>query len=752
MLNDEVERFLFGTIDNTGATAVRAFAKNDLQVMHNHFQEFFEYLDAQKLRTPKGLDWIQARYASLTQLDLMLEMQQLRRMHCTMWFECVREIVSAEKSDVKFIATDHPVTIYNSACPPTSAASQYPDEPSIGLIGTQTVFALDADHCLILSNLEYAQDPTGVDLLAPRQNARYAGQTITRTDALIRQRELASDEVIAINSLLKLRSRQYIAAYEETWLFPEKIGPIRWEEIGKVLQPTKDGLWHFGGEIYVGYQDGSTHFQDAFGRTDTRHKFLNKKDPVADPSLNDKCGCGSGRRFKRCCRGIAVEERPPWDVYSIRERNQIFCNAVIDILGLNKEKTWEDVRRELSDDQVKRIHEMIELLWPNDTNIAELLPRPDSRIFRTVYMGLVDPRTIAASVISSLAYFDEIIVLNPFPNPAYMTPEYSPTKSPGQHKSQLLKNVSVLLSLIPFIEAGIVHLVPDPMEFNADFRRAIMSAIQERTTNWKPKKEEIRQAQALAKDDFERNILRLPEDSLRRKVLSSQPDITPELLESTIEFMKEKLLSDPLALLQPLQAGKDDGELQIFRGISLELGLFLAHLTGSAIYTDDPATWRQLHEHTSAAENAGQPLSRDALAERLKSLTFTIEVNPQINLETRNAGKLGRVRRVFRQIWNLALTQNNGKSIDEREKKLIIDLDRAFVKAGTEWSTCGTMAGPSTRFKRRIEPSAPAKGFSVNSVRRLLITFGREKHLVSVPIALFLTLEGVEDEISAQQA
>ena len=738
-LNDKVEKFLFGAIDATGATAVRAFAGSDQRVIHEYFQRFFEYLNAQKLRTPKGLDWIKSKYPSLTQTDLMLEIQHLRHMHCTMWVECVREIVSAEKSDVKFIVTDHPVTAYSSACPPTSSACQYPEDPSIGLKGTQTVFALDADHCLILTNLEYAQDPTGLDLLAPRQNARYSGQTLTRTDAMIRTRMLTADEVVAINSLLKTRSRQYAAAYEEAWLFPEKTGLIDWEDIGRVLLPPSDMLWSFGGEIYIGYKDGSTQYQDAFGRTDTSHEFLKKKALLTAPAANDPCGCGSGRRYKKCCSGMAIEDRPPWDIYSIRDRNRMFCNAVIDILGLNKRKTWEDVRRELSNDQVKSIHEMLKMLWPRDTNIANLLPRPDRRVFRAIYMGLIDPRTIDASVISSLAYFDEIVILNPFPNPVYMNSEYSPTRSPAQHKSQMLKNVSVLLMLQPFIDAGIVHLVPDPMEFNADFRRAIRAMIEKRTANWKPTNEDMRLGMALARDDFERRRLRLPEDELRREVRKSQPDIGPEPLERTIEHMKEKLANDPFALLQPVSTDKDGEELQAMRRMNLELALFVAHLTGSAIYTDAPSDWRQLHEHTSAAADVGQRSQWAPLAEKLASLIFTIDANPLISLETRKAGKLGRMRRVFRRIWNTTLTQGKDANVDEIAKQLATSLENASVKAGIEWDTCSTTKGPSERFCRRIELSAPDAGFNMNSVHRLLTTLVRTNYIESVPIALFLT-------------
>ena len=677
----------------------------------------------------------------------MLEMQQLRQMHCTMWFESVREVVSAEKSDVKFIVTDHPVTTYNAAHAPASSACHYPEDTSIDLKGTQTVFALDADHCLILTNLEYAREPTGVDPLAPRQNARYSSQTLTRTDAMIRTRMLTRDEVVAINFLLKARSRKYVAGYEESWLFPEKTGAIAWKDIGWILLPPGDMLGQFGGEILIGFGDGSTRYQDAFGRTDASYRFLKKEIPPASPRPNDPCGCGSGRRYKKCCRGVAIEDRPPWDVYSIRDRNLIFCNAVADILGLNKGKTWEDVRRHLSNEQVKSVHEMLEVLWPKDTNIADLLPRPDRRVFRGVYIGFVDPRTIAVSVISSLLYFDEIVILNPFPNPVYCNPDYSPTKSPAQHKSQMLKNVSVLLILQPFIDTGVVHFVPDPMEFNSDFRRVMMEMIEKRGANWAPKHDEMQSGVALARDDIERQILRLPEDQLRRQIRESQPDINPEQLERAIQYMKEKLANDPLALLQPVSVDKDGGQIQGFRGMNLELALFVAHLTGAAIYTDEPAYWRQLHEQTSAAKDVGQRFHWAPVAEKLGSLRFLVEANPLINLEARNAGKLGRMRRVFRLIWNTALTHGTDADSDETVMQLVSSLQNSSTKSGIEWDTCSTTTGPSERFRRRIELSASSTGFGMNTVHRLLVTSGRTKYVEFVPFTLFHRLENIQDEI-----
>lgn len=746
-LNDEVEKFLFGKIDSSGATAVRAFVCNDQRAIHNNYQQFFEYIDAQKLRTPKGLDWIKSKYLNLTQNALMLELQHIRRMHCTMWFECVHEIVSAEDSDIKFIVTDHPVTAFNSAYDSLSPARGHLEDPPISFMGTQTVFVLDAEHCLILTNLEYAKDPNGVDLLTSRTNARYTGHSLTRTDAIIRSRILTRDEVVSINYLLKRRSRKYIAAYEEAWLYPEETGVVSCEETSRILLPPSDKLGLFGGEFFFEKKDGSMQYRDAFGRSEKSNKFLIKKVPGSAPSPNDLCGCGSGRRFKKCCFGIAIEDRPPWETYSIRERNMMFGDAVVDILGLNNGKTWEDVRRELNNDQVKSIHEMLAMLWPRGTNIAELLPRPDSRVFRAVYLGLIDPRTIVFSVISSIAYFDEIVILNPFPNPVYMNPDYSPTQSPARHKSQMLKNVSALRALMPFIHAGIIHLVPDPGDFNADFRHLMNSYIKSRNANRSPTQEEMRTTEALAKDDSERILSRIPKDRLRRIVRERQPGIDQELLESKVESMKERLSKDPFALLQPIQDDKDNGELLVGRRMSLELGLYYAHMTGSAVYTDELYEWNLLHD--SSIADVGQHSRWAPLGKNVVNLRFRIETNPLVNLEARNAGKLVRMRRVFRRILNSIRTQTEDVNVDKAIQNIVSNLKYAIAKTDIEWDRCCMAPESSSKLHRRIEFSAPNKGFTMNSVHRLLIAFGRTPSRKSIPLALFLRLEETQDDDSS---
>lgn len=741
--NDEIERFLFGAIDTTGSLAMGALVDNDIARLHKLFNNFFEYLDAQKIRTPKGLDWIKTKYPQLNQLQLMLEMQNIRQMHCTMWVEAVREIVSAEDSDIKFILTDHPVTIYNPACPPESVHCKYPDDPSIAFKGSQTIFPLDFNHCLILTNLEYAREPERTDLLTNRTNARHFGQTISRIDTMIRSRKLKPEDVRAINYILKARARRYIAAVNKDLLFPEVSLKNSWVEIGKVLLPPKNELCHFGGEIYVGYKDGSTHYQDEFGRTVGDLPYLKKAPRSGKIWPNEPCICGSGKKYKKCCRDKPSADRSSTTEYSIRERNIMFFNAVTNILSLTKGKTWEDIRRELSDDQVKDIHNAFGCLWPKETNVVDLLPRPDQNVFRSLYTGLIDPRTILRNVASFSLYFDEIIVLNPFMNPAYVKPEYSPIHSPSQYKQETLKNVLLLMQLISFIEAGIVNLIPDPCTFNHSLRKQIWDMAQARLKHRKLDAEHMKSMEELCKDDFKRSMSGLTDESLKRHLKNSSPDLSDDKVEEVLDYMKRKRLEDPLALLQPIVPGEEGGQLLISHlSPNFELGFFLSQITGSIMYTDNKHRWGEI---TGAINHIGPPQESlwNPLAIYMGELDFIFEINPIVNLQMRQMGKLGLIRNVLRKIFVSIQGEHDPGRIKSLSQKLADELREAHAKSQAEWNLIQKKAElresevPTFNYNGKIDCVIPACGFGINTVHRLLLSYGSINYLKSVPMAMF---------------
>jgi hypothetical protein len=731
VINDEVEKFLFGSIDTRGAKAVRAFVSGDASEMHHAFQDFFEFIDAQKLRTPKGLDWIKARYPALDQAQLMIEMQGLRFMHCRMWTEGVREIVSAEDSDVKFIISDHPVTIFNAAVSPNSPDCVYPSDPPLEWIGSQTVFVLDANTCLILTHLEYAQDPPPASLIVPRTNARYRGSSLVRTDAFIRTRKLSRDEIVAINYLLKNRARKFLAASNRDWLFPERSFTGEWCDIAQILLP-KDSLWRFGGEIYVGYDDGRSSYQDAFGRTSGADQYLRRKVVKADLRPNDNCGCGSGHKFKRCCQNLPTEDRPTWEVYSIRERNLMFCRAVEDILGLNAGKSWQDVQRELSDDQVKRIHEAFGSLWPEDTDLPSLLPKPRAGILRAVYLGISDPRIISSLVLGWLSYFDEIVLAHPFINPLHMRPEYSPTLSPSQHKEQTLKNVLLLFMLDPFIQAGYIHLIPNPGDFDRQFFRAILDMAKERTVSWRPSRERGGLQKAVADDDFRRMMLRRPEASLRSSIRREFPEASATQIDATVAYAKSQLEADPFALLQPVEPGEAGAQFHCSKGYNLEVAMFLASLTGSIIYTDIDAHWQHLHLHAQDARGA-EDSHRAPVAEAFHTAEFPIQLDAQLMFGELRRGRFVRIKEELSALAEATQQQGHAPRTDQLSSKIL----KAAESAQRAWSK----EPIGNQVAARIEVSIPANGFERNEVRRLLLTYGRAKAVHPIAVALRVKFE-----------
>lgn len=738
IVNDEVEKLLFGSIDDRGSKAVRAFSDGDISVMNSAFHDFFEFLDAQKLRTPKGLDWIKSRYSSLDQVQLMVEMQGLRLIHCTMWAEGVREIVSAEDSDIKFIITDHPVTVYNAKKPPTSTDCAYPEDPSIEWLGTQTLYALDANTCIILTHLEYAQDPKATNITAPRTNARYRGQSLVQTNAFIRTRKLSRNEVSAINYLLKSRACRYVAASNKEFLYPEKSFTGTWRDLAQVLLPKND-LWRFGGEIYVGHADGSTQYQDAFGRTSDSHKYLRRKQRNTNLGPNAACGCGSGRKFKYCCRDVPLTDRPTWEVYGIRERNLIFCSAVQNILGLEAGKTWEDVRRELNDQHVKRIHEMFASLWPEDTELAELLPRPREGTFRAIYLGPCDPRTVEATVLGWLPYFDEVVLAHPFVNPLHIKPEFSPTHSPSQHKAQTLKNVLLLLVLKPFIQAGLVHLIPDPGDFNPQFGMTTLGLAEQRTAGWKPSGNGLERLEALAKDDHRRLMLQLPNASLESLMRQHMPEATYRQLEEVIAFIKSEATADPYALLQPLELGETGAQLLCMKGYNLESAMYIASLTGACIYTDIDAHWQQLHMHAVSGDQF-QNSAWKPVVDILRDVSFPIEMNANTLLNALRQARFASFRPVLRWISEAARQSSAEQYADHISKQL----NKAAQGLQRDWANVPS----SLRLIGRIQLSVPTSGFERNEVRRLLLTFGRAKSVHPVPYAMLIKLE--EDSIMTE--
>lgn len=275
---DQLEKRFFGAIDNRGRQSVEVFADyNGCSAAATQiFQVLPQYMDAQRFRTPRGLDQLKVLTAAGSHNLTLMAMQRLYQLHTTMWTEGVWEFVRARVSPTKFIVTDEPVTFFNRRIFPSEIG--YPGAIELDQIGTRTLFPLGLDCCLIITHTQLTRNPLAKPN-EPRVNARAYQATIKYLLDIQFGRELEEDEVLRVNFILKKRATRYIAAAKGEWLYPERrVSTVNWSKLDDdwFLFPNLYKV-SFASGIVVGYRDGSSWAPDEYGRHPGNPNYQDEK-------------------------------------------------------------------------------------------------------------------------------------------------------------------------------------------------------------------------------------------------------------------------------------------------------------------------------------------------------------------------------------------------------------------------------------------------------------------------------------------
>lgn len=738
-VNDEIERMFFGDIDKRGADAVRAFCGDDQGAWHQHFRDLFEFLDVQKLRTPKGLAWLRQHYPEIARLgevmpgvaqnQLMFEMQGIRMLNVTTWTTGVREIVSAERASVKFILSDHPVTVYNYAIPPSDARNRYPEDPSTALKGSQTLFPLGPDHLLILTNLEYAKNPmTRPD--AKRTFARNYQSTMVSTIDFIRKRYLTDAQVAEVNFVIKARASRYVAGSRREDLFPERVVSKPWSELRATFLPHPEDLYRFGGEMYASFENGDVHYQDEFGRTEKPREWLQKGSPKTQPRPREYCPCGSGHSFRNCCRDKPEHLRMSWTEKSIRERNMMFMDALTRLFEL-KTKDWDTVRREMTDGKIAQMYRLYEALWPFETDLLALLPKPDGKM-RSVYTGSLHPKLITEFALGAPLHFGEVIIQNPFLISRTLQKDKRPTEHPGQYRGEALKSLMTFFKLMPLVEAGLIVLIPDPCDFDFHLRDQMMAMARARSQGVKFVSSDDPRLDAVLQEDLRRTMLYMPKEAFADRILKT-PDhddpIEMDTLASIIEQMKAK---DELAILQddPLSAG---GQFEVMKmAPNFEIAMYLAQATGAQILTDSPFRWREL-QAALVRRHLGTTPALIQLQREIGSSPVEFPVGHQAIFHILDDPSFHGTESLFRAAfaYTAARTEDKLKQNFEEHLAARFRRQRDSMRSLIARAKVPAVAAHLTTVFR-------FGGFQDNTINRLLLMSRSEHHLHSVPMATLI--------------
>jgi hypothetical protein len=266
----DLERLFFGQIDREGRKAVDFWTSYDrTQYAGEVLQPMLIYLSTQRLRTPKGLDWLARQIDSRNPMRTLTAVVRFQQVFGAIWSECIWHVADAAASPTKFIVSDHPVTLYNRDVSPAHRQSQGSGDPDVRLNGTHTIFPLSMERVLILTHRSWATNPYGSPTKL-RPNPQLERDAIFNQMEVQVGRELEEEEVRRINSIIKSRAYRFIAAAETDWLYPERHLPkkIKWSRTSDdyLLFPDPREL-HHGGEVIIGFSGGGSMSRDAYGRT-----------------------------------------------------------------------------------------------------------------------------------------------------------------------------------------------------------------------------------------------------------------------------------------------------------------------------------------------------------------------------------------------------------------------------------------------------------------------------------------------------
>jgi hypothetical protein len=278
VVSDVIEKVFFGKVDDRGERSVRFFATQaiDRTELNSAYQGLLRFIAAQRLRTPRGLEWLRLKAGVKEQNRVLIVMQQMFEAYNAMWMEGTWEIVSAKNSATKFIISDDPVTFFNRTIYPGEAA--YPGDDDLPKAGTRTIFPLGSDFCLIITHLQLIRNPW-CKPLERRVNARLFGTAVAYLVGIQHGRELDEIEVARINCILKKHATRHIAAGREADLYPEKaLGKVEWSKLDDdwFLLPN---VWkvRFTTGIRMGTAEGRELAIDEYGHDPRHPDYQDKK-------------------------------------------------------------------------------------------------------------------------------------------------------------------------------------------------------------------------------------------------------------------------------------------------------------------------------------------------------------------------------------------------------------------------------------------------------------------------------------------
>ena len=337
-----------------------------------------------------------------------------------------------------------------------------------------------------------------------------------------------------------------------------------------------------------------------------------------------------------------------------------------------------------------------------------------------------------------------------------MNKEYSPYEKPNQYREDTIKNIRMMLDLMPLIDSGIIEMVPDPCEFNPELRMRTFKMAEARMKYRGIDEKDMDFAHKLMREDMEKSIFNLPPEILKHKLKEILPDASKEEVEKALEYIQKEKIADPLACLQPIDINKEGGRLYIYKMSGThEMALYLAQITGSFVYTDIKHCWNEykLSELKKPDEkdiNPWEPLEK---AFNEYNLIMYIDPDPRFWPRIKEKGYLEDFIDFYKSVLESVRTISNPEDANIKAREYAgrlrkINLEDIFKKIEIDYKK-EFKNEDNKSMSRKVTVSAsyffPINGISSNTVTQILLTHGiNTSYWREVPFGLYLNLNGIK--------
>jgi len=424
--------------------------------------------------------------------------------------------------------------------------------------------------------------------------------------------------------------------------------------------------------------------------------------------------------------------------------------ANAEIFGL--QRPWERVREEMTDAQIREFYAFVADLWPVGSDPKEIMPSPDSSL-RALYLGENEPELMLQNVFRFCLYADQIVVVNPFDNPNVVAEKFNPLYHPGEWRLQTIRLVFHLALLAPWVEAGLVVLVPDPGDFDRELRVKTWDLAKERLKGRTPSKGDIESS--VMRHRAKQTLLLSPQRYLESKAREIFPHMSEQEVHKVLEDVERERERD--LFLPKSTLDRMPGQMMAARtGANLEMGMYMCQATGAFPYTNLKFRWEEILGARNDLSSTAQLWSPLTNAFQQLKFRFLDKVDSQFACSVRRDGRLEGFRSYLRKLWTTVDGEPDASKAEGLARDFRDELTQAFNEAKAEWATIdrdllkwgvptltsASVSAASAIATGNLSLDIAAAGFVVGGVAELVQSrLKRRAFRQKVPMSIFVDLD-----------